>query len=81
MIDFTRAFRAHKDIAQVKNLVQCDRALLAKMKALDEPTLRKELSPYVNGEEIKGLLARRDAIVKFFESKGPGALYDRPKRS
>jgi len=32
MIDFTRAFRAHKDIAQVKNLVQCDRRLLAKMK-------------------------------------------------
>jgi hypothetical protein len=81
MIDHSRSFRMRHDLRNVKNLVQCDRALLAKMKALDEPTLRKELSPYVNGEEIKGLLARRDAIVKFFESKGPGALYDRPKRS
>lgn len=81
MIDHSRSFRMRHDLRNVKNLVQCDRALLARMKALDEPTLRKELSPYVSGEEIKGLLARRDAIVKFFESKGPGALYDRPKRS
>jgi hypothetical protein len=68
------------DLRNEKNLVQCDRGLLAKMKALDAATLKKQLSPYVNGEEIKGLLARRDLIVKFFERKGPGALYDRPER-
>src|SRR5690348_7684691 len=81
MIDHSRSFRAQHNLRNVKNLSQCDRTLLAKMKALDEPTLKKELAPYVNGEEIKGLLARRDAIVKFFESKGSSALYDRPKRS
>jgi hypothetical protein len=81
MIDHSRSFRMRHDLRNEKNLVQCDRALLARMKALDAATLKKQLSPYVNGEEIKGLLARRDLIVKFFESKGPGALYDRPKRS
>jgi hypothetical protein len=80
MIDHSRSFRMRHDLRNVKNLVQCDRTLLAKMKELNEATLKKELSPYVNGEEIKGLLARRDAIVKFFESKGPEALFDRPKR-
>ena len=29
---------------------------------------------------IRGLLARRDLIVKFFEGKGESALFDRPTR-
>ena len=81
MIDHTRTFRVRHDLRNPKNLVQCDRALLAKMKALDQVTLERELMPYVNREEIKGLLARRDLIVKFFEAKGESALYDRPPRS
>jgi hypothetical protein len=81
MIDHSRAFRMQHGLRNAKNLVKCDRDLLAKMKVLDQATLKQELSPYVNSEEIKGLLARRDVIVKFFESKGPSVLYDRPKRS
>lgn len=81
MIDHTRAFRTRHDLRAPKNLVQCDRALLAKMKALDQPTLERELAGYVNREEIKALLARRDRIVKFFEQKGDSALYDRPPRT
>ena len=81
MIDHTRAFRTRHDLRAPKNLVQCDRALLAKMKALDQPTLERELAGYVNREEIKALLARRDRIVKFFEQKGDSALYDRPSRT
>jgi hypothetical protein len=51
------------------------------MKALDQPTLERELAGYVNREEVKALLARRDRIVKFFVEKGDSALYDRPPRS
>jgi hypothetical protein len=80
MIDHSRAFRIRRDLLNQNNLVQCDRKLLARMKALDEATLRKELSPYVSTVEIKGLLARRDLIVKFFEKKGESVLYDRPTR-
>ncbi len=84
MIDFTRAFRAHKDIAQVKNLVQCDRTLLAKMKELNKEVLKEKMRRYVTGAEIDGLLARRDKIVKFFEAevakKGEAAvLFDIPR--
>ena len=79
-IDHTRAFRTQTKLQDVKMLSQCDRALLAKMKTLDQATLEKELKPYVNKEEVKGLLARRDLIVKFFEAKGESGLYDRPAR-
>ncbi len=84
MIDFTRAFRAQKDLLNPKDLVQCDRKLLAKLKELNKPMLQKELKPYVNDMEIDGLLGRRDKIVKFFEdeakSKGESAvLFDLPR--
>jgi len=79
-IDHSRAFRLQKTLQDPKMLTQCDRALLAKMKTLDEMTLEKELKPYVNKDEVKGLLARRDLIVKFFEAKGDSGLFDRPVR-
>lgn len=81
MIDHTRSFRLLHTLRNPKNLVACDRSLLARMKALDLVTLDQELMPYLNREEIKAVLARRDLIVKFFEDKGESALYDRPKRS
>ena len=84
MIDHTRAFRLLTSLRESKNLVQCDRKLLAKLRALDTATLGP-LKPYVTDSEIKGLLGRRDKIVKFFDdqvkAKGEGAvLYDRPAR-
>ncbi len=81
MIDHTRAFRAVKTPKAPRVLTFCDRNLFEKMKALDEPTLKKELGQYVGGFELQGLLARRDAIVKIFEAKGSSALYDRPSHS
>jgi hypothetical protein len=61
-------------------LARCDRNLLVKMKALNEATLQRELASHVSRDEIRGLLARRDAIVKIFEAKGDSALFDRPAR-
>ena|SRR5579859_4483931 len=80
MIDHTRAFRLQRTIDNPKVLARCDRNLLAKMKALDEATLQKELAPHVSRDEIRGVLARRDIIVKVFEAKGDSALFDRPAR-
>jgi hypothetical protein len=84
MIDFTRAFRASKDLENVKNLVQCDRKLLAKLRELNKPLLRERLKPYLGDMEIDGLLARRDKIVAFFDkeiaAKGEAAvLFDLPR--
>ena len=84
MIDHTRAFRLYLTLREPKNLVRCDRALLAKLRTLNAEAL-KPLKPYLNDSEIKGLLARRDKIVKFFDDevqqKGESAvMYDRPAR-
>jgi hypothetical protein len=84
MIDHTRAFRQQNTLMSKKDLVMCDRKLLAKLRTLDAAML-EPLKPYVGNGEIKGLLQRRDKIVAFFDeevkSKGEAAvLYDRPAR-
>ena len=86
LIDFTRAFRATKDLPNPKDLVQCDRKVLAKLRALDRAALEEKLvkPKYVNKMELEGLLARRDKIVAFFDkeiaAKGEAAvLYDLPR--
>ncbi len=84
MIDHTRAFRQYNTLKEKKDLVQCDRRLLAKLRTLDAAML-EPLKPWTGSGEIKGLLARRDNIVEFFDEqvkeKGESAvLYDRPTR-
>src|SRR5712692_1639270 len=84
MIDFTRAFRAGKDLLSPKDLVQCDRKLLAKLRELNKPLLQKRLKPYLDNMPIDGLLARRDKIVAFFDKevaeKGDAkVLFDLPR--
>ena len=85
MIDHTRAFRLQTKLQNEKNLVMCDRKLLASMRKLDQETLDEQLQPFLTKSEIKALLARRDLIVKFFDNavkeKGEAAvLYDLPPR-
>ena len=84
-IDHTRAFRTHRVLESPKDLVQCDRKLLAALRGLNEKTLAGELRPYVSKVQIKALLARRDLIVKYFDNavaeKGEQkVLYDLPPR-
>jgi len=81
-IDHTRAFRLQHSLQNAKNLVKCDKDLLQKMKDLNEQAMEKEMMPYVNKDEIKSVLARRDLILKFFDDqvrqKGEAAvLYTR----
>jgi hypothetical protein len=84
IIDFTRAFRLHKELRDPKDLVQCDRKLLAKLRALDTDMLREKLSRWLTKSRIDGLVARAGIIVRFFDkeaaAKGEGAvLYDFPR--
>ena len=76
MIDHTRAFRLHRNLENVKNLVKGDRVLLDNLKALNQETLDRELKGFVRPAEIKGMLARRDLILQFFEKQGQASLYD-----
>jgi hypothetical protein len=84
IIDFTRAFRLYKELRDPKNLVQCDRKLLAKLRTLDREVLRERLSRWLTKPEIDGLVARAGKIAGFFDkeaaAKGEGVvLYDFPR--
>jgi hypothetical protein len=84
MIDFTRAFRMMKSLQNTKDLLLCDRKLLANMRQLTADTLRDKLGKWLTKSELEAVLARRDLIVKFFDNqvatKGEAAvLYDLPR--
>jgi hypothetical protein len=81
MIDFTRAFRRYRDLQHAQNLQRCNRDLLLKLQQLDENALKKETDGFLNNDEVKAIMARRDLIVEYFKKliseKGEEAvLYD-----
>ena len=80
MVDHSRCFRTLTSLRDPKYLVKCDSELLTKLKGLSMEGLKKELGLYLGDMEIRGLLARRDTIVKAFEEKGPSALYQSQRR-
>jgi hypothetical protein len=84
IIDCSRAFRVNKTIREPKNLVQCDRKLLAKLRTLDKGVSREKLSHWLTNAEIDGLVSRAATIVQFFDkevtAKGESSvLYDFPR--
>ncbi len=66
-IDFSRAFRTYKELKDSKDLVMCDRQVLAKLKALNFDEVFDATKPYLSKDQVKSLLARRDKIVETFE--------------
>ena len=67
-IDFTRAFRRYKELKDPNaNLVQCDRQLFEKLKALDGNELTERTKPYLTKDEVKAVMVRRDKIVEQFQ--------------
>jgi hypothetical protein len=66
-VDFSRAFRLYKDLRNPKDLVRCDRQLLEKLKALDANELSQKTKGFLNKDEVKGVMARRDKIVAQFQ--------------
>ena len=77
-IDFSRAFRIKKDLRDPGDLVRCDRQLLEKIKKLDGDQLAEQTKHFLNKDEIKALMVRRDKIVQRFEQliseKGEAAI-------
>lgn len=76
-IDHTRAFRLAASVRTPQNVTICDRQVLARIKALDRPTLQREIGAMMHTNEIAALLARRNEIVTLLEKAGPSALFDR----
>ena len=63
-IDFTRAFRLHKELKGRADLSHCDRQLFAKLKALNQDEVLEKTKHYLNKDEVKALMVRRDKIVE-----------------
>jgi hypothetical protein len=87
MIDHTRAFKLFTEPKSRENLApQCARGLLQALRRLDHGTLAAATRDLLSEGQVKGLLARRDVIVKHYDDRirelGEGeVLYDLPARS
>lgn len=86
MIDFSRAFRLTKTLLGPKELTKTDRKLLTNLRGLTADLLQQRLGRWLSKREIEAVVARRDLIVRFFDSevatKGEAAvLYDLPRMS
>jgi hypothetical protein len=66
-VDFSRAFRLSKDLQSPGDLQRCDRQLLEKLKALDGNEFATKTKRYLNKDEVKAVMARRDKIVEHFQ--------------
>ncbi len=66
LIDFTRAFRHTMDLKTPALLRRVDRRFYDRLKALSEADVEAQLSPWLDGQGRKALLARRDAMVEHF---------------
>jgi hypothetical protein len=68
-IDHTRAFRLASDLQQPATLLRIERSLLEHMRTLTTPAVRKAVGRSLTPAEVGALLARRDVMVKLFETK------------
>lgn len=66
-IDFSRAFRLQHDLKDPKDLVQCDRQVLAKLRQLTYDQVFDATKPYLTKDQVKALIARRDKMVAYFD--------------
>jgi hypothetical protein len=69
MIDFTRAFRWHTDLRTPSDLkdAMIGRQLLENLRNLKGSVLMQKTKGYLTKQEVDGVMARRDKIVKIFD--------------
>ena len=79
LVDSSRAFHIQVELLVPGDLVRFSRSLLARMEALDKPTLKEHLGAWLGGMQIDGLLARRDKILALVKQrvaeKGEAEVY------
>lgn len=63
-IDHTRAFRYSKAPRKPEHVTAVDPDVLARLRTLDFATLKRQLAKFLSDEDIRTLLARRDAMLR-----------------
>jgi hypothetical protein len=87
IMEHSRAFKPFEKLKAPRSLGErCPRALLAALRRLDRPAIERAMVGILDGRQVDGLLARRDAIVRHFDERiatsGEAVvLYDLPPRS
>jgi hypothetical protein len=76
-IDHTRAFRKFTTLKTPESVSRCDRAVFARLKALQLADLTREVGKLLDDGQIRAILSRRDAIVAKLEGRGPEAFFSR----
>lgn len=67
MVDFTRAFRRSREPREPTSLRYCSRALLARLRTIDDEAIARAVGDHLRPRELEALLARRRAIVAHFD--------------
>jgi hypothetical protein len=69
MIDHTRAFRINRELHKPDTLRRIDKNLLQKIRSLNPADVKREVGPWLRAEEISALMARRDALVRYYDKE------------
>lgn len=85
-IDHSRSFRLMPTLRDPSVLRRISSKLLQGLKSLTERNLEASLTPFISKEAIEAMVARRDLLVKFFETevsqKGPDVVFtDLPRHT
>ena len=78
LIDHSRAFRPFNELRAESELRRFSKSLLAALEKLDRDAFQKKMSKYLDGPQIVGLFARRDAILararRLIQEQGEAAV-------
>ena len=69
MIDHTRAFGRNRKVLRPVKVRKVSRALLERLRELDAKEVKRSLKPYLNREERRAIVSRRDHILELLEKK------------
>jgi hypothetical protein len=69
LVDFSRAFRWHKNLKDSKELVNIDRRVYNGLRDLTGEKLAAAMGPVLSDPEQQGVLARRAKLLEFFDAK------------
>ncbi len=86
LIDFTRAFRRDEKLHSPGGMVKIEKPFLERLRGLSRERLESRLGDCLTTRELLPLLARRDAIVEYFdrqiERRGAAAvIYEPPENT
>lgn len=67
LIDHTRSFVPQVDKKQLAKVTHCERSVWERLQAVGDDEIRETLEPYLEGDQISGVVRRREKLVRHFQ--------------